>query len=85
VELRKGDALQFLNQDTAHYDVVFADPPFKAGYWPRLAPLLPPRLAPGALVYYESATPPELPPGWETWRQRRAGQVTYQLLKWTRT
>ena len=85
VELRKGDALQFLNQDTALYDVVFADPPFKAGYWPRLAPLLPPRLAPGALVYYESAAPPELPPGWETWRQGRAGQVTYQLLKWTRT
>ncbi len=85
VELQKGDALRFLDQDTAVYDVVFADPPFKAGYWPRLAPLLPPRLAPGALVYYESATPPELPPGWETWRQGRAGQVTYQLLKWTRT
>ena len=84
VELRKGDALQFLNQDTELYDVVFADPPFKAGYWPRLAPLLPPRLAPGALVYYESATSPELPPGWETWRQGRAGQVTYQLLKWAR-
>jgi 16S rRNA (guanine966-N2)-methyltransferase len=82
VELRKGDALQFLREDAERYDVVFADPPFKAGYWPRLAPLLPPRLAPGALVYYESATPPELPPGWETWRQGRAGQVTYQLLKW---
>jgi 16S rRNA (guanine(966)-N(2))-methyltransferase RsmD len=82
VEPRKTDALEFLHADDGIYDVVFLDPPFKAGYWPRLARLLPTHLAPGALVYYESATPPELPPGWETWKQGRAGQVGYQLLKW---
>ena len=81
VEPKKADALEFLRAGEDVYDVVFLDPPFKAGYWPRLAPLLPPRLAPGALVYYESATPPELPPGWEVHRQGRAGQVAYQLLK----
>ena len=81
VELKRADALDFLRADTGAYDVVFVDPPFKAGYWPRLAPLLPPRLAPGALVYYESAMAPELAPGWEIWRQRRAGQVRYQLLR----
>ena len=81
VELRKADALEFLRADTETYDVVFLDPPFKAGYWPRLAPLLPPRLAPGALVYHESATPPDLPQGWEVHRQGRAGQVNYQLLR----
>ena len=73
----------FLRADTALYAAVFVDPPFKAGYWPRLAPLLPPRLAPGALVYYESAIPPELPAGWERWKQGRAGQVSYQLLRRT--
>lgn len=83
VEPKKADALEFLRIDDGVYDVVFLDPPFKAGYWPRLALLLPPRLAPGALVYYESATPPELPPGWEIWKQGRAGQVAYQLLKRT--
>jgi 16S rRNA (guanine(966)-N(2))-methyltransferase RsmD len=82
VEPKKADALEFLRAGDGVYDVVFLDPPFKAGYWPRLAALLPPRLAPGALVYYESATPPELPPGWEVHRQARAGQVSYQLLKW---
>ena len=81
VELKRMDALEFLRADTGAYDVVFVDPPFKAGYWPRVAPLLPPRLAPGALVYYESAMAPELAPGWEIWRQRRAGQVRYQLLR----
>ena len=82
VEPRKVDALDFLRADDGIYDVAFLDPPFKAGYWARLASLLPPRLAPGALVYYESATPPELPPGWQVHRQDRAGQVRYQLLKW---
>ena len=82
VELERADALEFLRADAGVYDVVFVDPPFKADYWGRLAPLLPPRLAPGALVYYESAARPELPPGWEVHRQDRAGQVSYQLLKW---
>src|SRR5512134_3872213 len=57
VQLRKADALEFLRTDAGVYDVVFVDPPFQAGYWPRIAPLLPPRLAPGALVYHESAQP----------------------------
>ena len=83
VDLRKADALDFLRADTGVYDTVFVDPPFKVGYWPRLAPLLPPRLAPGALVYYESAEPPELPAGWEKWKQGRAGKVSHQLLRRT--
>jgi 16S rRNA (guanine(966)-N(2))-methyltransferase RsmD len=83
VELIRADALEFLRSDDGIYDVVFVDPPFRAGYWPRLAPLLPPRLAPGALVYYEGAARPDLAPGWEIHRQGRAGQVSYQLLKRT--
>jgi 16S rRNA (guanine966-N2)-methyltransferase len=81
VEPRKADALEFLRSDRGVYDVVFLDPPFKAELWPRLAPLLPARLAPGALVYYEGAAPPEMPPGWGVHRQARAGQVSYQLIK----
>ena len=81
VEVINADALQYLAADTGVYDVVFLDPPFRAGHWPRLAQLLPPRLAPGAMVYYESAQPPELLPGWEVHRQGRAGLVRYQLLK----
>lgn len=81
VELHRGDAIEFLRADGGIYDVVFLDPPFHADEWPRLAPLLPPRLAPGALVYLESARAPDLPPGWTFWRRGRAGQVTYQLLK----
>jgi 16S rRNA (guanine966-N2)-methyltransferase len=81
VELKRADALAFLRSDAGVYDVVFLDPPFKDGYWPRIEPLLVPRLAPGALVYHESAQPVDPPPGWEIVRQGRAGQVAYQLLK----
>jgi 16S rRNA (guanine966-N2)-methyltransferase len=81
VELRRADALEFLVSDTGSYDVVFLDPPFKSGYWARVAPLLAPHLEPGALVYYESAARPELPAGWKEWRRGQAGRVRYQLLK----
>jgi 16S rRNA (guanine966-N2)-methyltransferase len=81
VEPRRAEALEFLRSDDGAYDVVFLDPPFKSGLWPRLAPLLPPRLAPGALVYYEGAAPADLLPGWQVHRQARAGQVSYQLIK----
>lgn len=82
VELRRADALEFLRADDGVYDVVFLDPPFRSRYWPRLAARLPRRLAREALVYLESAEPPELAPGWQLHRQGRAGQVWYQLLRW---
>ena len=83
VELIRADALEFIRGDRERYDIIFLDPPFKAGYWPRLLPLLPSHMAPRALVYCESAARPELPAGWEAWRQGRAGRVTFQLLKRT--
>ena len=82
VELKRADALEFLRDDDGGvYDVVFLDPPFKADYWPRLAPLLLPHLTPGALVYHEGAARPVLPPAWTVHREGRAGQVAYQLLR----
>ena len=81
VELRRADALEFLRADGEVYDVVFVDPPYRSDYWTRVVPLLPQRLAPGALVYRESAARAGPPPGWEVWRQGQAGQVAYQLLK----
>jgi 16S rRNA (guanine966-N2)-methyltransferase len=80
VEVVKADAFEFLRADSGVYDVVFLDPPFKSRYWPRLAPLLPPRLAPGAMVYHESNLRSEPTPGWEVLKDGRAGQVKYQLL-----
>lgn len=81
VELRRADALEFLQATADRYDVVFVDPPFTADYLPRLWALLPRHMERDALVYCESAARPSAPEGWETWKEGRAGQVVYQLLK----
>jgi 16S rRNA (guanine966-N2)-methyltransferase len=81
VELKRVDALEFLRAGGDLYDVVFVDPPYRSDLWPRAAPLLPRHLAPQALVYLERAGRGGPLPGWEVWRQGRAGQVAYQLLK----
>ena len=83
VELARGDALEFVRRDRAEYDVIFLDPPFRAGYGERLLPLLPPRMLPDASVYYESAETMQWPPGWSVAKEGRAGQVVYQLVKRT--
>lgn len=65
------------------FDIVFVDPPFAAGLIPQVLP----RLAqgwvrPGGLVYVESdrADVWQPPPGWETIRDKTAGQVRYCLI-----
>lgn len=65
------------------FDIVFVDPPFAAGLIPQVLP----RLAqgwvkPGGLVYVESdrADAWQPPPGWETIRDKTAGQVRYCLI-----
>jgi 16S rRNA (guanine966-N2)-methyltransferase len=83
VVLQRTDALEFLRRDRLRYDVIFLDPPFDTDPWPRLWPLLPEHMAPAALVYCESGKPLEPPVGWEIWKQARAGEVRYRLLKWT--
>ena len=84
VELKRVDALEFLRADDGRYDIVFLDPPFRADFVPRVLPALVSHLAPGAIVHVEALRPPALPPGWEVWRNGRAGAMTHQLLKWTR-
>ena len=81
VELARADALEFVRHDRAEYDVIFLDPPFGAGYGDRLLPLLPPRMAPQGLLYYESGDRMEWPAGWAVQKEGRAGQVFFQLVK----
>ncbi len=81
VETVKADALQFLRRDARSYHVVFLDPPFADNRWAEILPALVPRLTPDGVVYCESGGVPELPAGWEVWKQARAGQVTYQLIR----
>ena len=82
VEIVRAEAFGFLKTDVRRYDVIFLDPPFQLGWLPRLLPLLPVRLAPGARVYLEAEGPVTLPEGVELLKQTRAGQVHGLLIKW---
>ncbi len=75
------DALEFLARGASVFDVVFLDPPFRRGVDADFLEHLAARLANGARVYLESDSFFSAPPGWETFRQGRAGKVHFQLLR----
>ncbi len=81
VKIVRADALHFLRGAPGVYDVVFLDPPFAEAMWTALFDALPPWLAPNAGVYCESGDALTVPADWEIFRQGRAGQVHFQLLK----
>ncbi len=77
-----GDAADYLLRAGERFDVVFLDPPFRQNALPALLQRLHPRLAPDARVYVEAeaAVPALLP--WIELKRGKAGQVSYQLLRW---
>jgi 16S rRNA (guanine966-N2)-methyltransferase len=82
VEIHGGDASAFLARGGAKFDVVFLDPPFRQNALPALLEALPARLQPAARVYVESDAPVAALASWTELKRARAGQVSYQLLRW---
>lgn len=80
--LRQDVAALLRGPATARFDIAFLDPPYALRVEPLLA-LLPPWLAPDALVYVERPRSPGLPEianaSW--WRRGHAGAVEYGLLE----
>jgi 16S rRNA (guanine966-N2)-methyltransferase len=87
VEFHRADALAFLaGRPAAPFDIVFLDPPFGAGLWGKVASRLETGgwLAPEAFMYLEAPVgelPPGLPPTLQPWRDGKAGEVGYHLLR----
>jgi 16S rRNA (guanine966-N2)-methyltransferase len=83
VEIAAADAHAFLARaGNAGFDVVFLDPPFRQNALPEILAELPPCLQPRARVYVESDAPVAVGPPWTELKRARAGQVSYQLLRW---
>jgi 16S rRNA (guanine966-N2)-methyltransferase len=82
VEIHGGDASAFLARQGVRFDVVFLDPPFRQNALPALLDALPARLLPAARVYLESDVPVAAAQPWAELKRARAGQVSYQLLRW---
>ena len=82
VTIVSGDAAAYLARERGRFDVVFLDPPFRQNALPAALSLLPPRLGPQARVYVEADAPVEVAAPWTELKRSRAGQVSYQLLRW---
>ena len=68
------------------FDIIFMDPPFRQGWLERIFPLLETQgwVKPGGWIYVEHESEmatPEVPGGWDLYRQKTAGQVTYNLFR----
>ncbi|MFZ1712214.1 MAG: 16S rRNA (guanine(966)-N(2))-methyltransferase RsmD [Nitrosomonas sp.] len=81
VSLVHKHAPTFLRYDQSHYDVIFVDPPFDTDLLPEVLPQLPERLCPGGCDYVESRKKFVPDATWTIWKQSRAGNVNYCLLK----
>jgi 16S rRNA (guanine966-N2)-methyltransferase len=82
VALYCADGLEFARHDNGHYDVIFLDPPFVAGYLPKVLPLLAERLMPEGAVYAESGEPFDPGEKWLAVKRAKAGAVHYKLFKY---
>ena len=90
VEVVRADALRWLAaarpSSSAPFDLVFLDPPFDADLWLPVAERLEAGdwLSSQAFVYLEMPAAhvlAGLPSTWQPWREGRAGEVGYHLLR----
>jgi 16S rRNA (guanine966-N2)-methyltransferase len=80
------DAEHFLRQPPEPFDLVFLDPPFARNLLGPICLRLEQArwLNDHAYIYLECAADtglPVLPPGWQLWRSKQAGQVGYHLAR----
>ncbi len=84
ISVARADALDWLQGCDRTFDIVFLDPPFGQGLLDKALRLLQQSRAVTAQtrVYMETESDlpaPELPPGWEYLRSKRAGRVRFHL------
>lgn len=76
------DALQFLEQSQILFDVIFCDPPYDKGWMAKILPILGQHLAPSGVVYAEAEHAILPTEHWQVFKQSKAGNVYYHLLKY---
>ena len=84
VKVDRADALAWLRQEQAlRFDIVFVDPPFKAGLWPAVLELLPARMANSAWMYLEMPLEhaPDVSGEWALHREGSTREVRYALYR----
>lgn len=89
IQLVISDALDWLRMNQHRFDIVFLDPPYKAGLLGQCCEILQSgqSLEEHAKIYVEHALGDDdivIPDSWECLRRKSAGQVTYKLYSHTR-
>lgn len=75
------DALQFIKQNQQKFDVIFLDPPYHQGLLNQVLPTIKPFLSEDGLVYVEAEFALQDNADWLVYKQGKAGNVFYHLLK----
>ena len=82
LRIERSDAMAWLAGCAPdRFEVVLLDPPFDAGLAERAAALAARVVVDGGFVYVEGPQPIEPPAGLQSWRQGRAGAVSFQLFR----
>lgn len=83
--VRYQDALQFLDQNSQKFNLIFLDPPYHMQWLDKVLPEIQAHLLEDGLVYAESEfaldLSSEMMQGWQIIKQSKAGNVFYHLLK----
>jgi len=84
IQLVIADAVDWLKNNQREFDIVFLDPPYKAGLLGKCCEILESgqSLAENAKIYLEHAPGDHrivIPESWECLKHKSAGQVTYKL------
>lgn len=82
VTVVRDDALRWLGQPHAPFDLIFLDPPFDAGLETPAMALIAEQglLADGGRIYLETESRTSAPEGWVVLKEKRVGDVVIRLL-----
>jgi 16S rRNA (guanine966-N2)-methyltransferase len=88
IQLVIADAIEWLENNQRPFDIVFLDPPYKAGLLGKCCEILQSgqSLAEHAKIYLEHAAADDsivIPESWECLKHKSSGQVTYKLFRRT--
>jgi 16S rRNA (guanine(966)-N(2))-methyltransferase RsmD len=80
-EILNQDAWQFLGTNTQKFDLIFCDPPFQKQWLDKLLPVLNKHLSAEGILYVEAEYALKSSELWQVYKQGKAGNVFYHLLK----
>ena len=81
VEIQQAEALAWMRTSGEGFDLVFLDPPFASGQHEQALPLAMRLLKPEGWIYLEQAERITAPEGFIIYREGRAGQSRFALLR----